>query len=462
MAYLCLSMFLLFLLLFFVAPKKDFIRWYGIFALLSSFWAFAGVLNFNVLSDAGVRSNPNLYNTIRYIKNIFLYTAFSFWPYAYLLFAVHYSGIFSGIFAKNKLKVTLALASLPLFSLIVAPLFMNIPFKAILIWVLPFSTTANFLFIYTLIIEKDRKIKIQKLFMFIITVPFATFNIYASYIIPAYGIPGIWSVSPWTLIIAVLLLVVFSTQKSFLGFKLKVEKETYFNSAKSLAGVLNHSLKDKVNPILLIVDNIKSEYNDPDLNVSLNEIAGLASNIRDMIERINLKTKEIILNEEKVRLSGIIDDAIGLIKPSVKNKNITFRKDFSCDVLILCDVIHMKEVMANILNNAADSIENAGEILIKLYTVKNNIVLAFSDSGSGIKAEDLPHITEPFWSTKRNLNKNYGLGLTYCSNVMSMYGSMDIQSEWNKGTTVSLAFSRRKVIEMIEDTPCREVMYANN
>ncbi len=453
MLYLCFSMLVLFYILFFVASKKEYVKWAGIVALAGAFWGFAGFLNMDVLPHIDTKEYPDTYNIIWNIKNVFQFLGFSCWPYAYLLFAMHYSGIFACTFEKYKLKFTLFLAFFPLCSLIIVPLLWPIyhmPFRVILLWVLPASIVANFLFVYTLIVEKNRKVKIHKFLMFLLNVPFAVFHIVANYITPAFGIQSVWILSPWILIILVLLIIISSTQISVLGFRLKVEKETYFNSAKFLASVLNHSLKDKVNPILLIIENIKSINSDKSINAYLNDISSLAVNINDIIERISIKTKEIILQEENANIGNIIDDAISLVMPNVKGKSIVFTKDISCDVVLLCDVIHIKEVLANILNNAADSIENAGKITIHLYVEKKNFVIAIEDNGSGIKHADLPHILEPFWSTKRNSSKNYGLGLTYCSNVMSKYGTLNIKSEWGKGTTVFLNFSGRKIVNIIK------------
>lgn len=466
MLYLCFSMLVLFYILFFVASKKEYVKWAGIVALAGAFWAFGGFLSMDVLSQIDIKEYPDPYNIIRYIRNVFLFLGFCCWPYAYLLFAMHYSGIFACTFEKYKLKVTILLAFLPFCSLIIVPLLWPIyhmPFRVILLWVLPASIIANFLFVYTLIVEKNRKIKIHKFLMFLLNVPFAIFHIVINYITPAYGIPSVWVISPWILIILVLLIIISSTQISILGFRLKVEKETYFNSAKSLASVLNHSLKDKVNPILLIVENIKSINSDQSINTYLNEISSLAVNINDIIERISIKTKEIILQEENVNVGNAIDDAVSMVTPNLKGKSLVFTKDIRCDAVLLCDVIHIKEVLANILNNAADSIENAGKITIYLYVEKKNFVIAIEDNGSGIKQADLPHILEPFWSTKRNSSKNYGLGLTYCSNVMSKYGTLNIKSEWGKGTTVFLNFSGRKIVNIKKydnsgEVICRQLM----
>ncbi len=66
------------------------------------------------------------------------------------------------------------------------------------------------------------------------------------------------------------------------------------------------------------------------------------------------------------------------------------------------------------------------------------ISLSISDNGSGISKEDMPHIFEPFFSTKHNAS-GIGLGLSIVHGIVENHkGKIEVESEPNQGTTITI------------------------
>jgi signal transduction histidine kinase/ActR/RegA family two-component response regulator len=125
---------------------------------------------------------------------------------------------------------------------------------------------------------------------------------------------------------------------------------------------------------------------------------------------------------------------------------------------------HLLRVISNLVLNAADSIEGRGRIEIHVRSewlplgrdgserIEPNTyaVLEVSDTGSGIPAEHLPRILEPFFTTKRRAEgagkaerSGTGLGLAIVQRIVKdALGFIDIQSRLGEGTTFSLFFPR--------------------
>lgn len=105
----------------------------------------------------------------------------------------------------------------------------------------------------------------------------------------------------------------------------------------------------------------------------------------------------------------------------------------------------MKNILMHLLLNVEqhaypDSQE--GQIRIRLEAQgRNNFKLQISDTGAGISPEDLPHVLDPFYTTREEEGCN-GMGLTIASNLTqaALGGSLEIQSEPGKGTQVTLIF----------------------
>jgi hypothetical protein len=103
----------------------------------------------------------------------------------------------------------------------------------------------------------------------------------------------------------------------------------------------------------------------------------------------------------------------------------------------LPDVAHdsdqMHQVLLNLLLNAIQAIEHAGEIAIRLEPEEEFAVIAVSDTGQGIPADDLPNIFRPFYTTKGN---GTGLGLSLARRIVEEHGGrIEVASRPGQGST---------------------------
>ncbi len=113
--------------------------------------------------------------------------------------------------------------------------------------------------------------------------------------------------------------------------------------------------------------------------------------------------------------------------------------------IIWCSPNQIKQACIAILVNASEAISDKGEIIIRTRdTVNNSIRLEISDNGSGIAPEDIPHIFQPFFSTKHDV-RGIGLGLAIVHGIVTNHGGrIEVDSVVGQGTTISLIFPLRK------------------
>jgi signal transduction histidine kinase len=98
----------------------------------------------------------------------------------------------------------------------------------------------------------------------------------------------------------------------------------------------------------------------------------------------------------------------------------------------------INQVFTNLLSNAAQAIENRGEIRISTQQEGNMVVVRISDSGSGMTPEVLSKLFTPFFTTKPP-GKGTGLGLSISYGIISRHqGRIEVQSQPGKGTTFTL------------------------
>ena len=150
----------------------------------------------------------------------------------------------------------------------------------------------------------------------------------------------------------------------------------------------------------------------------------------------------------------LLKETYMLIEHQMKMENILFQTDFSAtNDLVLCNGNQIKQAGIAILMNASEAILDNGIILIKTRNPDNaHIILEIQDNGTGIASEDIPHIFEPFFSTKEKAS-GIGLGLAIVHGIVQSHnGKIEVDSELGKGTSISIQLPLAKSIESTKKT----------
>lgn len=145
---------------------------------------------------------------------------------------------------------------------------------------------------------------------------------------------------------------------------------------------------------------------------------------------------------EESSLHQVLKETYTLMTHSIKIANIHFvsRLDARHD-RVFCSPNQIKQAFVALLVNATEAIHQQGEITIMTDNPdEEHIRVEIRDTGSGINPQDLPHIFEPFFSTKQN-SSGIGLGLSIVHGIVENHkGRIEVASEPGKGTTMTLTF----------------------
>ena len=189
---------------------------------------------------------------------------------------------------------------------------------------------------------------------------------------------------------------------------------------------------------------IQEKESDLDIAFILEDIPGLIHESREGLDRI----KKIVIDlknfshpgEDALKLADInqnLDSTLNIVWNEIKYK-ATVTKDYGDLPQVKCYPQQINQVFMNLLVNAAQAIENQGNIHITTRENGDNVEIVVSDSGQGIAAENLSRIFDPFFTTKE-VGKGTGLGLNVTYNIVKKHhGTIDVQSEPGKGTTFTI------------------------
>ena len=138
-----------------------------------------------------------------------------------------------------------------------------------------------------------------------------------------------------------------------------------------------------------------------------------------------------------------------ITRNKLKNK-VTVHKHYGEVPDILCSPSQINQVFLNLLTNAADAIEESGDIVIRTTHENNKVRISFADTGGGIPDDVMAKIRDPFFTTKE-VGKGTGLGLSIVDQIITSHGGeLLIESEAGKGTTMTV------VLPVIATAPINE------
>jgi len=148
----------------------------------------------------------------------------------------------------------------------------------------------------------------------------------------------------------------------------------------------------------------------------------------------------------KINLNTLIEETVSFLSHQPLFRKIKIEKNLSDTISqITTDANQIRQVMVNILLNAAQSIEDKGMISISTNKVKfeDYVEIKIADTGCGIPPENLRKIFEPFFTTKKG--KGTGLGLSISlSYIKNHKGDIFVNSEVGKGTEVKIILPVRQ------------------
>jgi PAS domain S-box-containing protein len=198
------------------------------------------------------------------------------------------------------------------------------------------------------------------------------------------------------------------------------------NGDFSVAGMLYSTSKDKLGQSL---DGIlKGSERIQIITKSLTEYARMDSG----------KLNELVDVNKAVEMAILITN--NLIKKSTNNFKVEFGKNLP---LIRGNMQQVEQVVINLITNSCQSIKNnSTDIKVSTYynAERNKVRIKVEDRGIGIPEEDLKHIMDPFFTTKRNMGGT-GLGLSVSYNIVKSHGGgLILKSEPGRGTMARASF----------------------
>lgn len=154
--------------------------------------------------------------------------------------------------------------------------------------------------------------------------------------------------------------------------------------------------------------------------------------------------KESLPHKESIDFQMVLEETLSTVSPLLNANHISMDISLLSDMpKVIFDSDQLKQVLINLLNNASESMDNAGTITVRASKVSNNegeamVRIRIADTGRGISEKDKAKVYNPFYSTKKQ-SGGMGLGLFVVKSIVEDHkGGIRIESAAGKGTSVIL------------------------
>ncbi len=205
----------------------------------------------------------------------------------------------------------------------------------------------------------------------------------------------------------------------------------------SIKGYLDLALKGELGPLS---EELKSSLQIVNRNAKRLHII-----TEDILNIRRIESGKLTLNLKPCNFQEILDTCIREIQPFLKEKqNLTIETPKK-PLLINCDHVRLNQVITNLLNNAAKFTPENGKIHLNVKDETDHIKLQISDTGIGIRKEDLKRVFEPLPDIKKpTYIKGTGLGLSVTKGLVEAHGGKIFAESPGEGKGATFTFTLPK------------------
>lgn len=220
----------------------------------------------------------------------------------------------------------------------------------------------------------------------------------------------------------------------------ELDKAKRLSDIGMLASTVAHELRNPLGVIKTAAYNINRKKQGDALDKHLETINKKIDESNQIINNLLMYSRIKQPAYETVRIGDLLRESIESTRARNDGRPVTFLDKCGpvANATATLDPYQITEIMSNILENAAQAIpiESGGSVTVSAVTEDGMLHIRVSDTGVGIDPDVLPRVFEPFFTSK---SKGTGLGLPLCKEYVALHnGSIDIESELGKGTTVTV------------------------
>ncbi|QOJ07925.1 MAG: hypothetical protein HRU72_08625 [Planctomycetia bacterium] len=210
---------------------------------------------------------------------------------------------------------------------------------------------------------------------------------------------------------------------------------------------MSHELRTPLNAIIGFAEVLKDDVIGPlnkEQKECLDDIHSSGQHLLSMINNIldfsKIEAGKFELTYEEFSFEEVIGEVLNAVFKFSNKKGIRMQTQFHPDIpLIIADKVKFKQILFNLLSNAIKFTPENGKVTIYAKLAEQYVQIEVSDTGIGIKSEDIDKLFKPFLQLDGSYSRRYegtGLGLILTKHLVELQGGkIWVESEYGKGST---------------------------
>lgn len=214
----------------------------------------------------------------------------------------------------------------------------------------------------------------------------------------------------------------------------RIERADRLNILGELTAGIAHELNTPLANILGFAELLEEKMTDANAKADLEKIINNAIFSREVVKNLMFFACEMPQEMKKVNIVPIINNAINLLQPSFKKKNLRYVAKIEQEELLLrADAIQLTQIIFNLLINAIYFTPEKGLITIYARQTEKEMIITIQDEGHGFQGDTIDKIFQPFFTTKPT-GEGSGMGLSVVHGIVKSHkGTIIAKNNPEKG-----------------------------
>ena len=193
---------------------------------------------------------------------------------------------------------------------------------------------------------------------------------------------------------------------------------------------VSHEFKTPMTTIGGFVDGmidgtIPEEQRDKYLRIIAEETRRLSRMVNRMLDAAKIQSGELLLSPAPFDFSAMTSQIILSFEQKIEKKKLEVECELDDRLIVMGDRDHLYRAVYNLVDNAVKFIDEGGRLTLKAHPEGDFCAFSISNTGTGISAEDLPHVFDRFYKADRSRSMDKtgaGLGLYIVKNIINLHG----------------------------------------
>ncbi len=231
-----------------------------------------------------------------------------------------------------------------------------------------------------------------------------------------------------------------------------IELENTLSVLNKLISVISHDVRGPVSNVATAMRMMHNhEFDEPECNEMIPDIIdsmeGVSSLLSEILLWIESQHFDANISElmKKVNLTVLLQNVIQMYTSQMKQKQIQLKYEISsANIDVVSEPHALKAVFRNILSNAIKFTPDGGTIQIVVESEENNTIITFSDTGMGMRKDEIEKLMNHTLGSKQGTSGDFGMGIGLKLSIhylKTLGASLNISSEPGKGSSFKITIN---------------------